>query len=107
MPVFPGAERTGEVKEIPREGALLVKPSWKGSRCGRDQDATMRRAPVPRYGPRHGMISEAELPLYTAIVRLAAGDRIKGMGVLARNVACRMAAPTSSTLRRARTRATR
>jgi biotin synthase len=54
--------------------------------------ATMRRVPVPGTAlATHGMISEAELARYTAIVRLTAGDRIKGMGVHEPNVASLMA----------------
>ena len=49
--------------------------------------ATMRRVPVPGTAlAAHGMIPEAGLARHTAIVRLVAGDRIRGMGVHEPNV---------------------
>jgi biotin synthase len=64
----------------------------QGLDAGVTMYATMRRIPVPGTAlAAEGMIPESELARITAVVRLAAGDRIRGMGVHEPNVASLMA----------------
>ncbi|HVI94956.1 MAG TPA: radical SAM protein [Anaeromyxobacter sp.] len=70
----------------------LADVAFQALDAGVTMYATMRRIPVPGTAlAAEGMIPEAELARITAVIRLAAGDRIRGMGVHEPNVASLMA----------------